>query len=147
MDAVTVHEYESLLPVLNDTDPDIEILTPVDKKENDHRTPFYFCIPGSWIGSKKTAVDNSPFATIILLLNNMIGSGVLVQAFIFRETGIIVAIFEYLIVGLMTYTGVDLMIKCADEVQIFEYSELATKALGWWGAIAVDVRSVFFQFY
>lgn len=73
----------------------------------------------------------------------MIGSGILVQAFIFKKTGIVAAFFEYLIVGLMTYTGVHLMIRAAEHVQIFEYSELANEAMGWGGAKLVDIRLVY----
>lgn len=142
---MSAQEYESLLPHVRDNGPEGDIATPIDTKET--TSAFYFCIPNSWIASKKTTMNNTPFATIILLLNNMIGSGILIQAFIFKETGIIVVICEYLVVALMTYTGVDLMIRSADHVQIFEYSELANKALGSTGAVIVDTRSVFLVHY
>lgn len=133
---MSAQEHEPLLP--SDSGSEVGDFTPTDTKEN--KTSFYFCIPNSWITSKKTTMKNTPFATIILLLNNMIGSGILIQAFIFKETGIFVVVGEYLIVGLMTYTGVDLMIRSADHVKIFEYSELANNALGSTGAVIVDAR-------
>ena len=127
-------EYESLVPIqTTDTTAD-------DKKDQDNLCgSFFFCIPNSWIYTK-TAVDNSPNATIILLLNNMIGSGILVQAYVFMESGIISVIIEYLIIGFMTYGGIALLIRAADHVQIFEYSELAHKAYGWPAEKLVDVR-------
>ena len=137
---MSVHEYESLLPHVNDVATDV--VNPLEDNERREKNipQFYFCIPLSWIGVNGVTMDNTPFATVILLLNNMIGSGILVQAYVFRETGIVLALFEYILVGLMTYTGVDLMIRSAEHEQIFGFSELAEKALGKYGAIAVDTR-------
>ena len=39
-----------------------------------------------------------------------------------------------------TYGGIALLIMSADNVQIFEYSELAHRAMGWPGEKLVDVR-------
>ena len=64
---------------------------------------FLFCVPISWVSSKNTNMKNSATATVILLLNSMIGSGILVQAYVFREAGIVVTIVEYAFVGTMTY--------------------------------------------
>jgi Transmembrane amino acid transporter protein len=139
------YEYASLLSNEYDYEviPDSVHPTPPDFRSRSSLSSFFLCIPKSWVDSKKSILNNTPFATIILLLNNMIGSGILVQAFIFKKTGIIAAFFEYLIVGLMTYTGVHLMIRAAEHVQIFEYSELANEALGWGGAKLVDARLVY----
>lgn len=87
-------------------------------------------------------MNNSPVSTVILLLNSMIGSGILVQPFVFKESGIISAIVEYLIIGTLTYIGIDLLIRASDTSQKFEYSTLAVAALGEVGAILVDVSIV-----
>ena len=100
---------------------------------------FLFCVPISWVSSKNTNMKNSATATVILLLNSMIGSGILVQAYVFREAGIVVTIVEYAFVGTMTYVGVDLLIRCADQTQIFEYSELCTAAFGPYGEVLLDI--------
>lgn len=139
------YEYASLMS--NDYEyediPETVHPSPPDYRNRSSLSSFFLCIPKSWVDSKKSILNNTPFATIILLLNNMIGSGILVQAFIFKKTGIVAAFFEYLIVGLMTYTGVHLMIRAAEHVQIFEYSELANEAMGWGGAKLVDIRLVY----
>ena len=135
-------ETESLMPV------ETTECTGDDSKDQYVCDSFWLCIPNSWVYTK-TAVDNSPFSTVVLLLNNMIGSGILVQAYVFKESGIISVIVEYIIIGFMTYGGIALLIMSADNVQIFEYSELAHRAMGWPGEKLVDVRlenSNFFHF-
>ena len=103
---------------------------------------FLFCVPKAWVSSKNSHAKNSSLATIVLLLNSMIGSGILVQAYVFREAGIVNTIVEYALVGTMTFVGVDLLIRCADQTQIFEYSELCTAAFGASGETVLDVSVV-----
>lgn len=103
---------------------------------------FLFCVPKSWVSSKHTSMKNSREATIILLLNSMIGSGILVQAYVFSQAGIVITIIEYGCVGTMTYVGVDLLIRCADQTQIFEYSELCAAAFPNIGEVVLDVSIV-----
>ena len=145
--ALESYESASLLPHDYDYEyediPETVYPTTPDYRNKGSLSSFFLCIPKSWVDSKKSVLNKTPFATIILLLNNMIGSGILVQAFIFKKTGIVAAFFEYLIVGLMTYTGVHLMIRAAEHVQIFEYGELANEAMGWGGAKLVDIRFVY----
>lgn len=78
----------------------------------------------------KVKISNPPLTTILLLLNSMIGSGILVQPYVFKETGIIATIIEYLVIGYMTFLGVDLLIRAAERADVFDYSRLASKALG-----------------
>lgn len=54
-------------------------------------------------------VKNSNLSTIFLLLNTMIGSGILVQPYVFKMTGIIFVIIEYLLISWMIYEGIKLM--------------------------------------
>ena len=121
------------------TADDIHLTEADDNIENIEEGYFLFCVPMSWVSSKNTHMKNSATATVILLLNSMIGSGILVQAYVFREAGIVVTIVEYAFVGTMTYVGVDLLIRCADQTQIFEYSELCTAAFGPQGEVLLDV--------
>lgn len=137
-------EFDNLLPVLIDKTHDqgepVNLDLDSEKDKIDNGYLFFCCIPDSWIYSSGSALDNTPAATTVLLLNFMIGSGILVQAYVFKESGILVVTAEYVIVGIMSYAGIDLLIKSADAEQIFEYSDLARKALGEPGAIAVDLR-------
>jgi amino acid permease len=117
-------------------------LQPVQDDSDSGSGYIFLCIPESWATSKHIAMNNSPISTVILLLNSMIGSGILVQAYVFKEAGIIYTIVEYIIVGAMTYVGVDLLVRCADQTQIFEYSELAVAAFGEYGEMVIDISVV-----
>jgi amino acid permease len=101
-----------------------------------------FCIPLSWImrqdDDTHTVVKNSDASTIALLLNTMIGSGIVVQAFVFGKAGIIVTVFEFILISAMNYTGVNLLVRCAEEVQIFDFSDVTESILGPWGGLLVD---------
>jgi amino acid permease len=55
----------------------------------------------------------------------MIGSGIIVQGYVFAESGIIAAIFEYIIISFMIYTGIEMIVRCAQHKSIFDYAELA----------------------
>ena len=105
-----------------------------------------FCIPMSWIilpeDGEAVAVNNSAVSTVFLLLNTMIGSGILVQAYAFSRSGLVLAIFEYIIIGTLNYMGVDILIRCAVASNIFDFPQLASSFLGPWGATAVDASVV-----
>lgn len=104
---------------------------------------FCFCIPMDWIvlppDGHEVKIGNSELSTTFLLLNTMIGSGILVQAYVFMKTGILLALVEYLIIGCMIYGGVDLMTRCADEAKIYHcYSKVVMMYLGEYGGLVVD---------
>jgi len=112
---------------------------------------IFFCVPFSWItkhGAGKGDKDsnkegenagiNGPIATFFLLLNSMIGSGIFVQPYVFREVGIALALLIYVVVGTAIFTGVDLLMKSADKYAIHDYSKLAAKVLGNGGQQLVD---------
>jgi sodium-coupled neutral amino acid transporter 11 len=105
-----------------------------------------FCIPVHWVvlppDGETRVIDNSAMSTTFLLLNSMIGSGILVQAYVFKETGLILATFEYIAIGCMIYAGVDLTTRCADQIQVFDYSRMATHYLGRRGGLVVDYSFV-----
>lgn len=95
----------------------------------------------SWIiieEGKDIIIKNGIIATIFLLLNSMIGSGILVQAYVFRKSGIISVLFEYIIIGSMNYIGVNTLILLAEKQNIFDYSKLVKSILGNYGECLVD---------
>ncbi|RYH14141.1 hypothetical protein EON65_34075 [archaeon] len=109
-------------------------------------TKVCFCIPASWIilppEGEEVHIKNSNQATIFLLLNTMIGSGIVVQAYVFSQAGIVATIFEYIIVGIMMYQGVVLCIRSADKAKIFHYAQLAEYTVGNIGRYLIDVSIV-----
>ena len=104
-------------------------------------------IPLSWIllpdDGGEIHIKNSDISTVFLLLNYMIGSGIVVQAYAFSQSGIIVIIFEYIVISILNYVGVNLLILCAEETKIFDYSQVAESILGVNGGRLVDI-SIFF---
>jgi amino acid permease len=87
-------------------------------------------------------VKNSRVATIFLLLNTMIGSGILVQPYVFRESGLILAFFEYIAIGYLMYIGAEFLIKLGVSCNIYDYSHLAHSILGHYGSVAVNLSIV-----
>eukprot|EP01038_Epipyxis_sp_PR26KG_P009929 gene9929-13357_t len=92
--------------------------------------------------SSSRKILNGPTTTIFLLLNTMIGSGILVQAYVFKETGIILSIITYLVISGMTLAGVLILIYSATEVHLYDYATLAFHALGEIGSNIFDISIV-----
>ena len=118
-----------------------QYLLPKRTKQDDIVTASYVCciIPSSWVLLDESEhPDNSNISTLFLLLNNMIGSGILAQAYVFMTAGIAVTTASYLVTGVVIYMGTDMLIRSAEEASVFEYGELARECLGWWGETLVD---------
>lgn len=99
-------------------------------------------VPADWIflppeGSDVTVANDST-ATLYLLLNSMIGIGILFQAYVFKRTGVILATIEYILVAVMNTWGIEMLVNCAEHKQIFDYSGVATAILGPYGGLGVD---------
>lgn len=90
-------------------------------------------------------IRNSRTASVFLLLNTMIGAGVLVQPSVFNSTGVILATLIFILVGYFTYIGVKLLIKIAEQSGHMDYAKIALYGLGPYGAIAVDLSIVIFN--
>lgn len=105
-----------------------------------------FCIPIEWIvlppEGEEVAIRNSSLTTVFLLLNTMIGSGIIVQAYVFSQSGIVSTIIEYVVIGTMMFYGVEMMIKVAVRRDIFDFSAVADNILGVYGRLAVDLSIV-----
>lgn len=83
--------------------------------------------------------ENSWLSTFFLLLNTMIGSGILVQAYVFRKAGIILAIVEYALVLIMNYRAARILVLAADRCEEYNYSFLCAAAFGPSGHILHDI--------
>lgn len=66
----------------------------------------------------EVTVDNSRLSTVLLLLNTMIGSGILVQPYMFSQTGIIIAFFEYIIISQFLYRGIQMLVRSAELTKV-----------------------------
>ena len=92
------------------------------------------------------AVNNSDLSTMFLLLNSMIGSGILVQAYVIKEAGLIVIVFEYIVITIMNYTGVESLIRCSESKLIYDYADLAESIYGGYGSITVDASMIIYGY-
>lgn len=105
-----------------------------------------FCIPEEWVllpeDGHVVKVANSNLSTTFLLVNAMIGAGILVQGYVFNRAGIVSCIFEYIIIGIMVYLGVEMLALCGENRKIFDYSSLAKNMLGEYGKTTVDISVV-----
>lgn len=81
--------------------------------------------------------------TLYLLLNAMIGSGILAQAYVFSKAGVINTIVEYVLIGYLTYTGVEMLILSADKINVITYPDLCEKSLGSYGKYLIEYAILF----
>lgn len=85
---------------------------------------------------------NSPTVTIALILNAMLGAGILNQPKVFATSGIIGAFIGYALAAVSTWYGEVVLTAAGIEVDVLEYSSLAKKAFGTFGEKLVDFSIV-----
>lgn len=118
----------------------------VDEKKVDCEMPtdsFFLFIPTDWISSKGSLPVNGPVEIYFLLLNSMVGSGVLAQPYCFSNSGIALTIMLYFIIGYITWLGNDLIIISGEKSRIYDYAQLAEFYMGSWGTYVVDISILF----
>jgi sodium-coupled neutral amino acid transporter 11 len=128
--------------------PDLESLRePLLSLKTHAKENFCICIPWHWIvlpsDGEEIRIENSDLSTILLLLNTMIGSGILIQPYVMRQSGIVAAFFEYVIIGSSIYIGSELLIHYGDKIKTYDFSDVVRNILGEWGSFTVDVAIVF----
>lgn len=90
--------------------------------------------------------QNSAWLTSFLLLNTMIGSGILNQPYVFRESGIIGGLLGFFIATMATWTGLLCLTAAGIKEDVLEYSGLARRAFEQNGERLVDVSIVVLTF-
>ena len=90
-------------------------------------------------GNPVKLANNGAALTTFLLLNTMIGSGILNQPFVFRSAGVIGALLGFVLATLSTWLSLNIITDVGIHVKVLEYSGLAKKAFGRAGITAVDV--------
>lgn len=90
--------------------------------------------------------NNSAALTTFLLLNTMIGSGILNQPYVFRESGIFGGTVSFLIASWATWIGLMILTEVGIHANVLEYSGLAKKAFAKNGERAIDVSIVITSF-
>jgi solute carrier family 38 (sodium-coupled neutral amino acid transporter), member 11 len=90
-------------------------------------------------GNQIKLASNSSALTIFLLLNTMIGSGILNQPFVFRNSGIFGALIGFVLATFATWLSLNIVTDVGIHVHVLEYSGLAKKAFNEVGIMLVDV--------
>lgn len=90
--------------------------------------------------------QNSGWLTSFLLLNTMIGSGILNQPFVFKESGILGGLLGFLIATTATWTGLLCLTAAGMKEDVLEYSGLARRAFEKNGERLVDVAIIVLTF-
>jgi amino acid permease len=90
------------------------------------------------IAFNTTKISNSSKISALLLLNSMIGSGILSQPYVFMKSGILGGLFCFVVTSLFTWSGVMLLTLTGIHYNILEYSGLAKKAFGIHGQNLLD---------
>ena len=97
-------------------------------------------------GTVEKPKNNGKWLTVYLILNTMIGSGILNQPQVFQRAGIIGALVIFVVASYFTYVGLVALIDCGVRHNKLEYSSLAQCAFGRYGEIGVDVAIVINNF-
>lgn len=90
--------------------------------------------------------QNSFALTTFLLLNTMIGSGILNQPFVFENSGLLGGSLGFLLASILTWMGLLLLTDAGLHTNIFEYSGLAKYAFGNVGEIVIDISIIISSF-
>jgi len=90
--------------------------------------------------------NNSAALTTFLLLNTMIGSGILNQPYVFRESGIFGGLVAFVIASIATWIGLLVLTEVGIYVNVLEYSGLAKKAYAKNGERAIDLSIIITSF-
>ena len=81
---------------------------------------------------------NSKYLTTFMLLNYMIGAGILNQPYVVKESGILGAFGGFALATYMTWKTVNFITDAGLKVDIYDYSELALHAFGTTGEKTID---------
>jgi amino acid permease len=84
-------------------------------------------------------VHNSSILTVFLLLNTMIGSGILNQPQVFLDAGVIPSTIMLAVTAFFTWLGLVALIDVGAQFEKFDFSELSHFAFGKWGEVLVDI--------
>jgi amino acid permease len=89
---------------------------------------------------------NSAYLTCFLLLNTMIGSGILNQPYVFRTSGLLGGLIGFAIAATGTWTGLLCLTAAGIKENVLEYSGLANRAFEKNGERLVDISIIVLTF-
>jgi amino acid permease len=89
---------------------------------------------------------NSAKLTTFLLLNTMIGSGILNQPYVFKQSGILGGCLGFVLASVATWYGLVLLTAAGIHEDVLEYSGLAKRAFPRYGEKLVDIAIIVLTF-
>ena len=95
---------------------------------------------------KETPANNSRFLTIYLIVNTMIGSGILNQPNVFKHSGVVGALLAFLFVTYFTWLGMAMTAEVAIELKIFDYNAMIKHVYGVRGEKFFAAAIIFYGF-
>jgi hypothetical protein len=90
------------------------------------------------VTSTEQPTGNTKAYVIFLLVDTMIGSGVLNQPQVFAESGVVGAMITLSLCGGFVWIGLVLLVECGNACGKFDYSDLAVHSFGFIGEGIVD---------
>ena len=90
--------------------------------------------------------SNSAYLTTFLLLNTMIGSGILNQPYVFKQSGLLGGLLGFAITTVATWTGLLCLTEAGIKENVLEYSGLAKRAFPKFGELMVDIAIIVLTF-
>ncbi len=91
-------------------------------------------------------LQNSAALTTFLLLNAMIGSGILNQPYVFKQSGLVGGLLGFIIAATATWTGLLCLTAAGIKEDVLEYSGLAKRAFDKNGERLVDIAIIVLTF-
>lgn len=83
-------------------------------------------------------IANSAYLSMFLLLNAMIGSGILNQPYVFSQSGVLGGILAFIVAAFFTWGGLMLLTETGVARGVLEYSGLTKRVFGKVGEQVVD---------
>jgi amino acid permease len=88
--------------------------------------------------SQGNVPTNSAVLTSFLLINTMIGSGILNQPYVFSQSGVLGGVFGFVLASVLTWLGLMILNEAGVKRKVYEYSGLAKAVYGIAGEKAID---------
>lgn len=104
------------------------------------------CLSTELRDRESSASSNSRVLTIFLILNSMIGSGILNQPYVFKSSGVVAAFVMFVVASIFIWIGIVALIDCGIKTGQTDYSQLALRVFGKYGEMLVDVSIVIGNF-
>ena len=115
----------------------------IQKKDSENQGSRHISLASAY--ESETPI-NPAWLTTFLLVNTMIGSGILNQPYVFMESGLLGGILGFILASVMTWLGLIILCEAGVKANIFDYAELAKHAFGKKGETIVDYSIIIMAF-